>query len=63
MLKTVSRPFNRINNGHSKDPLMLSQEYASSIIDALIKNGIIITKETVADDKRLHYSAALKGRE
>lgn len=51
MLKREAHPFNRINNGYCKEPLMLSQEYATAIINKLIQNGVII-KEEVPDEKK-----------
>ena len=51
-LTRLSRPRNRINNGHSKNPFMLSKEYASTMIDFLIQREIVMIEEPKEDLSR-----------
>lgn len=68
-LKLITHPFNKINDGYSKDPYMLSKEYVIGMIKYLIENGLIMVErpelgidQHTVENGRNFYSVTIKGR-
>ena len=65
-LTRTMHPFNCIDDGYSKNPYMLSKEYASAVIDSLIAKEIVMTEEEKRDDhpynRETFYTVTRKGR-
>ena len=41
-LKLCTHPYSRVSDGYSRNPYMLSTEYATSMIKYLVENGIVM---------------------
>lgn len=60
-LKLLTHPYNRISDGYSRNPYMLSKEYVTGMIKYLIENGLVMIEEQeVSTDHS--YSVTIKGR-
>ena len=67
-LSLSSHPFNKISDGYSRNPYMLSKEYALGIIKFLIDNALLMVKGQVLSEKSSKgnasnfFSVTKKGR-
>lgn len=60
-LKLLTHPYNRISDGYSRNPYMLSKEYVTGMIKYLIENGLVMIEgQEVSTDH--FYSVTIKGR-
>ena len=57
-LKLSTHPYNIVNNGYSRNPHMLSREYATGMIKYLINNGLVMIEgqEFSVDHSTVEYS-------
>jgi len=68
-LKLCTHPYNRISDGYSRNPYMLSTEYATSMIKYLVENAIVMiegqelpSNHNIAENRSYFYSVTTKGR-
>lgn len=68
-LKLSTHPYNRISDGYSRNPYMLSKEYATGMIEYLIENGLVMIEgkelsinHNTIENGRNFYSVTIKGR-
>ena len=68
-LKLCTHPYDRISDGYSRNPYMLSTEYATSMIKYLVENGIVMiegqelpSNHNFAENRSYFYSVTTKGR-